>query len=145
MTVAELKLEIEKLEKLLNKHQKRIYQLENFIRKNGLQIPNEENDDDDVEMVIKENKENIEDNETLNEIPNDNIDMDNPSQLNKEIVSKQTKINELTEKYENIEVKLKMLEEEKIMISKRLHEAIDKISEYNSSKEERVKNNSKFS
>lgn len=130
MTVAELKLEIEKLEKLLGKHLKRISQLENFIRKNGLQIPSEEDDDDDIDLNII--KENNDDNENLK----DNlVIIENPSLLNKEI-----KFNEMTEKYENIEEKLKILEEEKIMISRRLDEAIDKISEYNTSKEERVKN-----
>ena len=137
MTVAELKLEIEKLEKLLNKHVKRISQLENFIRKNGLQIPSEEDDDDDIDLI--NNKENIDDNDTLN-LKDNLVIVENPSLLNKEIVSKQVKINELTEKYENIEEKLKILEEEKTIISRRLNEAIDKISEYNTSNEERVKN-----
>jgi kinesin family protein 5 len=43
VTVAELKIEIEKLDNTVAKLQKRVKQLENYIRKNGLPVPHEDN------------------------------------------------------------------------------------------------------
>ena len=40
--MAELKKEIDKLDKILGKYKRRIIQLEMFIKKNGLQVPKEE-------------------------------------------------------------------------------------------------------
>lgn len=42
VTVAELKIEIENLEKIIQKGNKRIVQLEQFIEKNNLKVPNED-------------------------------------------------------------------------------------------------------
>jgi len=54
-TVAELKIEIDKMDKIINKLNRRIRQLENFIVKNGLPIPLE--DDSGMDNEIENNKE----------------------------------------------------------------------------------------
>jgi kinesin family protein 5 len=67
VTVAELKLEIDKLDKFINRYKNRIIQLENYIRKNGLPVPPE----DDQTYEIEEEAEGCDKNE-------DNILVDMP-------------------------------------------------------------------
>lgn len=125
VTVAELKKEIDKLDKILGKYKRRIQQLETFIKKNGLQVPKD--DEEDMEEFNDKNEKIA-----IDEIIAEDIENEEESfTLNKEIENKQNQINELTEKYNNIESKVKQLEEEKFNITNKLHEANDKINEYN--------------
>jgi len=124
VTVAELKKEIDKLDKILGKYKRRIIQLEMFIKKNGLQVPKEE---EEIEEIVEKNEKIL-----VDEIIAEDTEIDEESfTLNKEIENKQIQINELTEKYNHIESKFKLLEEEKFNITNKLHEANDKINEYN--------------
>ncbi len=124
MTVAELKKEIDKLDKILGKYKRRIIQLEIFIKKNGLQVPKEE---EEIEDIVEKNEKIL-----VDEIIAEDTEIEEESfTLNKEIENKQIQIKELTEKYHHIESKFKLLEEEKFDITNKLHEANDKINEYN--------------
>lgn len=55
VTTAELKIEIEKLEDLLDKANKRIRQLENFIKNNNLSLPK---DEEKISLIINNNNDN---------------------------------------------------------------------------------------
>lgn len=122
--MAELKKEIDKLDKILGKYKRRIIQLEMFIKKNGLQVPKEE---EVIEEIIEKNEKIL-----VDDIIAEDAEIEGESfTLNKEIENKQIQINELTEKYNHIESKFKLLEEEKSNITNKLHEANDKINEFN--------------
>jgi kinesin family protein 5 len=68
VTVAELKAQVEKLEKLLHTCSKRISQLENFITKNKLQVPSENDysymnqNETTEEVVVTETTQDVEEN-----------------------------------------------------------------------------------
>jgi kinesin family protein 5 len=69
VTVAELKIEIDRLDKTVVRLNNRIIQLENYIRKNGLPVPPE----DDLTYEIEEEIDIVRDDITDNIIPADDL------------------------------------------------------------------------
>ncbi len=61
--MAELKIEIEKLEKDIKGYQKRIIRLEKYLVKNGIKVPDDSYDSEALQKIDSsiENKENVED------------------------------------------------------------------------------------
>lgn len=81
-------------------------------------------DIDNILLKTVKGLENIKESEE-----NSKMNENEASSLIKEIENKQNIINELTEKFTNIEDKLKQLEEEKINLFYRINEA-DRINEF---------------
>lgn len=135
--MAELKKEIEKLEKLLGIYKRRILQLENFIRKHGLQVPGNEEDIDELEQDISVDVHTND--KAIVIVENEEEDATATASLvNRDLEVKQNKINELTEKYMDIENKFKKLEEEKLNITSKLDQATDEINEFKNNKKEKT-------
>jgi kinesin family member 5 len=87
VTVAELKIEIEKLEDLLDKANKRIRQLENFIKNNNLTLPKEE----EIINIISNIEENLENQEIekVKAAGNLNLEIDEENITNDDKLKKQ--------------------------------------------------------
>jgi len=151
VTVAELKLEIEKLEKIIIKGNNRILQLQQYIEKNSLKIPAEDdfsfmketkllesltnldviNDDNDG-MILNEE---IKFNENVDSILNDNYEefkYSSPKKIDLNTLNKN-----LDDDLFSI-AKLKFSEEDKKNVSEHLENAINVVSHFSLQDEEKI-------
>jgi nucleoside diphosphate kinase len=126
VTVQELKLKVEKLEKLLVICNARISQLTEFINENGLSVP-ETKDNliiDNFNMNTKNNNNNI---LNINSDRNGNIDNNLISEYL--LVNATNDLNEIEKKYSGILEKMNELEGEKSDVVSKLEEANLKIED----------------
>ncbi len=144
ITVAELKLEIENLEKIINKGNKRILQLEQFIERNNLKIPSEDDLSFMNETKLLEKLTNIDfindenDNLMINEEMKYDMNMDMINDGKEAfITSTPTKklmdVETLNKKLENqlfTISKLKFSEDEKKSLSEHIENTISSISQF---------------
>lgn len=118
-------------------YKRRILQLENYIRKHGLQVPGNEEDIDELEQDISVDVHTND--KAIVIVENEEEDATATASLvNRDLEVKQNKINELTEKYMDIENKFKKLEEEKLNITSKLDQATDEINEFKNNKKEKT-------
>jgi hypothetical protein len=136
--LAELKLEVERLEALLCESKKRIEQLENFIAENNLKVPQENEEINDIngelfklETSIIKDEINEEKSKFTNLQTNLEYDFSLGPWMN-------LKYQEIIEKCEKLQRKLTECEEEKHNLSLKLFETFDKISENSFTEEEKV-------
>lgn len=120
--MAELKLEIEKLEVESANSKKRINQLENYLMINGISVPI----DNDIDFTIPQKElDKIDKNyERINTF--DQIEFSSNMQFFIE-----SKYRDFKEKYNEMENKLKLIEMEKENMTLKLIEAFDKMTDNN--------------
>ena len=126
VTVQELKLKVEKLEKLLVICNARISQLTEFINENGLSVP-ETKDNLIIDNFNNNNNNNIKNINNINSEKNENIDNNLISEYL--LVNATNDLNEIEKKYSGILEKMNELEGEKSDVVSKLEEANLKIED----------------
>jgi kinesin family protein 5 len=130
VTVAELKLEIDKLEKILLACNSRVNQLEDFISFNGFVLPNQD-DFSFRKNVTPSNNILAETNDELSE---------NFSDLNKEDrIENDKRLKEISDKYTNVINQVSILQDDKNTLNEKYELAVRKIKEFSVAVEEKEK------
>jgi kinesin family protein 5 len=127
VTVAELKIEIEKLEKIITSGNKRIAQLEDFIKKNSLQVPHEA---DYSFMTLKSTA--VDDSNFAKEIEESLLEQEAKKENDRQFL-------EMSVKYSDFAQRIVFLEGDKRDLNEKLEGAILKLREYNETIEEKGK------
>lgn len=123
---------MDKLEFVIATSKKRIDKMENFIVKNGLTVPSDEEIDltpknKEVKIIFKYYNDNFEKSPDNFEKSPDNLEITNDMQFLIE-----AKYYDIKEKYQDIVNKLNLIEKEKENMSQKLIEAFDRMPDYNS-------------
>lgn len=119
-SVQELKGEVNKLEGQIGKFKSRIELLEEFLIKNGLSLPNEKDDNIEMDLSISEADAEIE----IYNLKN-NID-----ENNKQNAINDKNILEMNHKYIEIIDIINVLESEKLELQEQLETAVNRINEF---------------
>jgi kinesin family protein 5 len=144
VTVAELKLEIDKLERFLITCNRRIGQLENFISKNNLSPPKEgdfsflEGDDKKAKVIdmIEEDLDKLKEEDLIiNESDHlDNLYFTNDAKYKIPVYDenddKDKILDDISNKYAGVMAQLNLVEEDKKELNYKLEDAISKIKDF---------------